>query len=56
MSANQVIRDPSIKTEDAYIVFFEGRFCSPSWQQIGPAKAYLQALKAGTRKPEYRQC
>lgn len=36
-----------------YRVFFNGRICSPSWQQKGPAKSYLDALEAGTRQPEY---
>jgi hypothetical protein len=50
---NQVFRDPSVKDHDYYRVMFDDRICSPGWQQVGPARAYLQALEAGTRRPEY---
>lgn len=40
--------------ESVWLVSFDGRVCSPSWREKGPAQAYLEALKAGARAPEYR--
>ena len=39
--------------EPEYRVAFAGRVCSPAWLDRGPAQAYLDALQAGTREPEY---
>ncbi len=36
-----------------YRVAWNGRLCSPVWQQRGPAEAYLQMLHSGSRQPEY---
>lgn len=41
--------------EQVWLVSFGGRVCSPSWREQGPALAYLDALKAGQRQPEYRR-
>jgi hypothetical protein len=35
-----------------YHVLWGGRFCSPTWAEPGPAKAYLASLEQG-RVPEY---
>lgn len=40
--------------EDVWMVEYAGRVCTPTWKERGPAHAYLTALQAGTRKPEYR--
>ena len=36
-----------------YGVRFNGRICSPTWTQPGPADVYYQSLVAGTRQPEF---
>lgn len=41
--------------EHVWVVIFNGRVCSPTWRERGPALAYLDALRAGTRQPEYRK-
>lgn len=40
---------------DEWKVSFQGRVCSPAFNAKGPAQAYLDALRAGTRQPEYHQ-
>ena len=56
---NEVIRDPSVKNNgrnghpDSFIVVFNDRICTPNFNSLGAAKAYLDGLEAGTRKPEY---
>jgi hypothetical protein len=38
---------------DQFGVRFNQRDCTPRWNDQGPARAYLDALTRGTRKPEY---
>lgn len=38
---------------DGFGVVFNGRECSPTFNSKGAAQAYLDALNAGTRQPEY---
>jgi hypothetical protein len=40
--------------EDGWAVEFPlGRLCSPRWHEPGPARAYLEALRRGLRRPEH---
>lgn len=34
-------------------VFVDGRITSPRWRDEGPAQAYAEAIRAGTRQPEF---
>jgi hypothetical protein len=52
---NQVIRDPAVWHCDSFRVIFNSRLCSPNFNSRGAAKAYLQSLETGKRKPEYVQ-
>lgn len=47
-----VLREPGTQNE-SWQVRFDGRVCSPTWRQKGPALAYLGALIRGERQPEY---
>lgn len=38
--------------ENEFSVVFNDALQSPTWTQRGPAQAFLDGLKAGTRKPE----
>ncbi len=38
----------------AWRVIWRGRLCSPVWLARGPADAYLDALRRGTRSPEFQ--
>jgi hypothetical protein len=49
----EVVRDPSEKTVETWRVRVGDRFTSPRWAQRGPADAYADALRAGTRRPEF---
>lgn len=44
---------PQDKTGGCWVVWFRGRLCSPFFNSKGAANAYLDALAAGTRQPEY---
>jgi len=50
---NQVIRDPRIKDQDAFIVVFGGQLCQPTFNNKGAANIYLHMLERGSRTPEY---
>ena len=50
---NQVFRDPSVKDRDSFRVVFNDRICTPDFNSTGAAAAYLGALSAGYRSPEY---
>lgn len=49
---NEVFRDPAVKDQDSYRVWFNDWLCSPNFNSIGAAKAYLEMLEKGWRKPE----
>lgn len=36
-----------------FYVLVNGRQCSPTWADLGPAKAYAEAIRSGARQPEY---
>ena len=42
-----------VETEFGFMVQFQNRFCTPQWNCELAAQMYLDALIAGTRKPEY---
>jgi hypothetical protein len=50
---NQAFRDPSVKDSDSYRVIFNNRICTPDFNSIGAARAYIDLLESGKRKPEY---
>ena len=54
-SPNQAFRDPlSNRTGiESFRVIFNDRICSPDFNSIGAARAYLELLERGVRKPEY---
>lgn len=39
-------------SDTLWLVRFEGKIQSPRWNSEAAAKAFLDALQAGTRKPE----
>lgn len=47
-----VLRDTHSPTGEVWQVKWDGRICSPTWMERGPAVAYLESLRKG-RKPEY---
>jgi len=51
---DQVTRDPAVKNMDSFRVIFNDRLCSPDFNSKGAAMAYLDMLREGRRKPEYR--
>lgn len=40
-------------TVPVYRVAYNGKICSPSWLDKGPAEAYRDALQRGERQPEF---
>lgn len=49
----EVTIDPSDKTGGSWMVFVDGRVCSPRWNSKGAALAYVAMLERGARKPEF---
>ena len=48
-----VLRVPKTTAEQEWKVQWRGIVCTPSWLTRGPAEAYLDMLRSGTREPEY---
>lgn len=51
----EVIRDPSVKQDEMWVVVVDGLLTSPTFNSKGAAEAYSDMLQRGQRKPEYRQ-
>lgn len=53
MTNTEVTLHPADKTGHEWVAWFKGDLLSPSFNSKGAASAYLDAVVAGTRPPEY---
>ena len=49
----QVFRNTVVKDQDSFRVIYDNRLCSPNFNSLGAAYAYLSLLQKGYREPEY---